>query len=111
GHVTLPKHDKIRQVPMTQRLAEVLRQHRHEKGPRVLYKDSGIKGDDTPVELTQEFAGHADLKTTQRYMHLSPAALEGAIRLLEQPSPLFAANDPARGDVVETVSPPGSRSK
>jgi hypothetical protein len=36
-------------------------------------------------------------------MHLTPAALEGAIRLLEQPSPLFAANDPARGDGVETV--------
>ena len=24
---------------------------------------------------------------TQRYMHLSPAAIEGAIRLLEQPRP------------------------
>ena len=29
-------------------------------------------------------AGRAqDLKTTQRYMHLSPAAIEGAIRLLD----------------------------
>jgi site-specific recombinase XerD len=33
----------------------------------------------------QELAGHKNLSTTQRYMHLSPAALEGAIRLLDQP--------------------------
>ena len=29
-----------------------------------------------------KLAGHADLLTTQRYMHLSPAATEDAIRLL-----------------------------
>ena len=33
----------------------------------------------------QALAGHADLATTQRYMHLSPAAMEGAIRRLDQP--------------------------
>jgi integrase len=31
----------------------------------------------------QELAGHQDVRTTQRYMHLSPAALDDAIRLLE----------------------------
>ena len=31
----------------------------------------------------QELARHADLSTTQRYMHLSPAATEDAIRLLD----------------------------
>lgn len=36
-----------------------------------------------PARAIQELAGHQDLETTQRYMHLSPAALDAAIRLLE----------------------------
>jgi len=36
-----------------------------------------------PARAIQELSGHQDLDTTQRYMHLSPAALEVAIRLLE----------------------------
>jgi hypothetical protein len=36
-----------------------------------------------PARAIQDLAGHADLRTTRRYMHLSPAALESAIRLLE----------------------------
>lgn len=46
-----------------------------------------------PARAIQELAGHADLRTTQRYMHLSPAALESAIRLLD---------GPGCGDVGET---------
>ncbi|MFH1574514.1 MAG: site-specific integrase, partial [Acidobacteriota bacterium] len=38
-----------------------------------------------PARAIQELAGHQDLKTTQRYMHLSSAAIEGAIRLLDAP--------------------------
>ena len=51
-----------------------------------------------PARAIQELAGHANLSTTQRYMHLSPAAIESAIRLLDQPSP-----DHGRGDIVETA--------
>jgi hypothetical protein len=50
-----------------------------------------------PAKAIQEFAGHADLRTTQRYMHLSPAALEGAIRLLESPGVVLRS-----GDILET---------
>jgi hypothetical protein len=50
-----------------------------------------------PARSIQELAGHQDLRTTQRYMHLSPAALDGAIRLLET-APVTAS----RGDIVET---------
>jgi len=53
-----------------------------------------------PTRAIQELAGHAHLSTTQRYMHLSPAALESAIRLLEQTASMF-------GDGLET--PPGER--
>lgn len=51
-----------------------------------------------PAKAIQELAGHRDLATTQRYMHLSPAAVEGAIRLLEQPAPVSRF-----GDILETV--------
>jgi site-specific recombinase XerD len=36
-----------------------------------------------PARAIQELAGHQELGTTQRYMHLSPAAIESAIRLLD----------------------------
>jgi integrase len=36
-----------------------------------------------PGRAVQELAGHSELGTTQRYMHLSPAALDAAIQLLE----------------------------
>ena len=35
----------------------------------------------------QRLAGHRDLMTTQRYIHLTPSAVESAIRLLELPIP------------------------
>ena len=51
-----------------------------------------------PARAIQELAGHQDLSTTQRYMHLSPAAMERAIRLLDEPAPVRS-----RGDIVETA--------
>jgi len=50
-----------------------------------------------PVRAIQELAGHKNLSTTQRYMHLSPAALESAIRLLDRPK-----TGAGFGDILET---------
>lgn len=52
-----------------------------------------------PARAIQELAGHKDLSTTQRYMHLSPAAIEGAIRLLDRPESAHGS-----GDGMETGS-------
>src|SRR5580692_2798923 len=48
-----------------------------------------------PAKAIHELAGHSDLTTTLRYMHLSPAARQGAIELLNR-RPIF-------GDIVETA--------
>jgi integrase len=50
-----------------------------------------------PARAIQELAGHQDLSTSQRYMHLSPAAIERAIRLLDQPVSVQSC-----GDILET---------
>ena len=57
-----------------------------------------------PARAIQELAGHVDLSMTQRYMHLSPAALDAAIRLLEQPNGPSPRGRSLQdfGDVVET---------
>jgi integrase len=47
-----------------------------------------------PARAIQELAGHQDLTTTQRYMHLSPAALGTAVQLLDKRR--------ERGDILET---------
>ena len=39
-----------------------------------------------PARTIQELAGHQDLATTQRYMHLTPGASDSAIRLLDAPT-------------------------
>jgi site-specific recombinase XerD len=45
-----------------------------------------------PARAVQELAGHSELSMTQRYMHLSPAALDAAIQLLDR-----------RGNIVATA--------
>jgi hypothetical protein len=49
------------------------------------------------AKAVQELAGHKDLQTTLRYMHLSPTHLVEAIRLLEstRPAPF--------GEILETA--------
>ena len=70
---------------------------------------------DAPARAIQDLAGHKDLTTTQRCMHLSPAALEGVIRLLDHQGPTAGAygrtesgreTEAGRenfGDIVETA--------
>jgi integrase len=56
----------------------------------------------------KELAGHQQISTTQRYMHLSPAAKSAAIRLLDRGADRVAEelkDTENRGDTVETVSP------
>ena len=60
-----------------------------------------------PARAIQELAGHQDLGTTQRYMHLSPAALDAAIRLLDD-----VGGDPSkwglrRGEIEEAAGKQG----
>lgn len=52
-----------------------------------------------PAKAIQELAGHSNLTTTYRYMHLSPSVRQGAIGLLNrrEDGPLF-------GEIVETRS-------
>jgi len=54
-----------------------------------------------PVRAIQELAGHQDLGTTQRYTHLSPAALESAIQLLDD-----GRSREKFGDMMETACGP-----
>jgi len=52
-----------------------------------------------PARGIQELAGHNDLSTTRRYMHLSPTALDSAIRLLDS-----RLTRTGRGEIEETGS-------
>ena len=57
-----------------------------------------------PARAIQELAGHADLMMTQRYMHLMPAALDAAIRLLEEPNgaTIRRGSVQSLGDILDT---------
>jgi site-specific recombinase XerD len=81
--------------PLTQKVVQgimrrVSRRAGVQKGVHILRHTfcSHLAMQGAPSRAIQELAGHRDLGTTQRYMHLSPAALEAAIRLLERSEPL-----------------------
>jgi integrase len=141
GHITVPKGGRIRYIPLTIRLANALREHRHLRSARVLCEldGSSLSADmvkhcveraarrahltedgvhrlrhsfcshlamrGAPAKAIQELAGHQDLATTQRYMHLSPAAIEAAIRLLDSPGVSRSF-----GDMLETGKATSSNS-
>ena len=141
GVVDVPKGGRSRRIPMTRALRKVLREHRHLRGPRVLYREDGevvtekilrrwfsraqrlaglrangglhilrhtfcshlaMRG--APPKSIQELAGHKDLTTTLRYMHLSPESRDAAIRLLDE-RPDGAPAEQIFGDTVETAGP------
>jgi site-specific recombinase XerD len=51
-----------------------------------------------PARSIQELAGHQSLGMTQRYMHLSPAALDAAIQLLDGRGNIVAQLKAAEGN-------------
>ena len=57
-----------------------------------------------PARSIQELAGHEDLTTTQRYMHLSPAAIDDAIRVLEMPRTLVRRGEQGEAESSEVVN-------
>jgi integrase len=65
-----------------------------------------------PAKAIQDLAGHKDLAMTQRYMHLSPAALDAAIRLLDgaEDGSFGVRAVKNFGDVVETATEEQKRS-
>jgi site-specific recombinase XerD len=75
--------------PLTRQMAQyrMLRASRRAK----------LSQDGAPPRAIQELAGHRELGMTQRYMHLSPAALDSAIRLLDRPAVLQSF-----GDILQT---------
>jgi len=58
-----------------------------------------------PARTIQELAGHENLTTTLRYMHLSPQAVNDAIRQLDAPAPAWGAE----GEAIQTETANSSR--
>ncbi len=67
-----------------------------------------------PAKVIRELAGHESLTTTQRYMHLSPAAKDAAIGLLDMAGPHLPGDglrDEGNGRWVGKDEGPGTDSR
>ena len=98
--------DDAGRSPLTQKIAQdwVKRAARRAKvrdGVHVLRHTfcSHLAMRGAPARAIQELAGHQDLGTTLRYMHLSPSAIDSAIRPLDR-----SGNPENFGEIVETGS-------
>ena len=83
GHVSTTKGGRLRHLPLTRRLAEALREHRHLRGPLVLYRDDGRPLTEHVVqEFVARVARRANLRTTGphmlRHTFCSHLAMRGA---------------------------------
>jgi integrase len=63
-----------------------------------------------PALSIQRLAGHRNLQTTLRYMHLAPGETDRAIRMLETPNPVYESGSASdeiieqkSGDILETA--------
>lgn len=79
--------------PLTQKMVQgivsrVARRAKVKEGVHTLRHTfcSELAARGVPARSIQALAGHEDLGTTQRYMHISPVAVDEAIRLLELPA-------------------------
>lgn len=87
GQVSLPKGGRKRRVPLTQKLEEVLKAHRHLKGPRVLYRDDNTSTSKqtltTWLKAAQKRAGLKETgnKHMLRHTFCSHLAMKGATTL------------------------------
>jgi integrase len=97
--ISHPDGEPLAEYEMTDLLAKVGRRAKvRSNGPHILRHTfcSHLAMRGAPARAIQELAGHRDLTTTQKYMHLSASAVADAIRLLDAPK--------QRGDGVETGS-------
>jgi integrase len=78
-------HDRVNIFALSARIKRAARKANVRDGVHVLQHTfcSHLAMRGAPGRAIQELAGHSELGVTQRYMHLSPPALDAAIRLLD----------------------------
>jgi len=90
----LARHPRDRRDEPVVRVDEIIEVIGHAAAPEDGEETVGATG----RECLAELAGHADLTTTMRYMHLAKGSKEAVIAVLDQPAP-------RSGDLLETQTP------